>query len=156
MANERTCGGPQNFPSRLASRVPIDRVIYWSTPLQSSSIDRAMFCDLFGLLIMLPCFWPHLCFCSCCICAYLSSESLKSLGTDVVVTSTSIELIQENSSKSISFESIKSITVTNTTDECLPPKPCHPEIPRLKIDELRRQILEAKDNMNSMQMLPLK
>lgn len=129
-------GDQSNLPERLKTVVNQSNVVYWSSPLQDQPIGQAYFGDKYGVLVCCPLFWFHLsllwpCFC-CCAC-YAKSQAIK---TDVVLTTTSLDLIVDDKiQKSFPLTSINSAVATTKSENCCAPRCCMRDVHRLIIDD---------------------
>jgi hypothetical protein len=89
-------GNKDNIPTRISERVKNTEIIYWSSPDQESPLIAFSFLDQTAPLCMIPCFWPHLLIMSPCFLGFAYSTKTSQLGTDLVLTTSTLEVIQEN------------------------------------------------------------
>lgn len=160
-------GNRDTIPQRLASHVRNAEIIYWSTPRDDQGICCASFFEMAGPIPLLPCFWPHLVILSPLFCGFAYFARSKALATDVVLTSTTLELLETNGTfTSIALENIKSVTVTTKSQNSCAATCCMPDVNRLIIDDGRMTygkhgphpaftIIMAHDNMDEFRSLIL-
>ena len=89
-------GNGRNLPSNLSDKIGLDKArtaVYWSAPNPSQPIQKGVFCQTAGPLIVLPCFWPHLVLLSIPFCCMASLEKQHVLNHRVVVTEKSVEVV---------------------------------------------------------------
>jgi hypothetical protein len=128
-------GNKDNIPTRISDRVKNTEIIYWSSPDQESPLIAASFLGQAAPLCVFPCLWPHLLIMSPCFLGLACSTKTSQLGTDIVLTSSTLEVIQESgTTTSIPLENIKSVTTATKSNV---PCYCGPEISRIIIDDGR-------------------
>jgi len=146
---------PQDIANQLTESEKMN-VKYWSRTDDSQPICRSMFCDTFGPLLMLPCFWPHMLIigpCAACV-TFCSTRGMKN--SAVVLTSNTIENIslpfevccipgiykKSGSKVTTAASSVYGCTVDKKDSGCL--TSCNPDVGKLQVHGMGMEGLSSK------------
>jgi hypothetical protein len=130
-------GSYHDIPDDICTMARLERnnVVAWTTlgSDYENKIDQYTCCSIFGILLFLPCFWPHLIICCPCLFAIKVSTERTINNTFWVLTETDLKVIVKNHDsccvpgcyhvgdavKSIPYENITDCGTTSPSKGCL-------------------------------------